>query len=193
MLRASVHVGTDEKPNGGVVIVLLEQVVHSIHVEVELASVFRLERPRLELANYVATKADMIEQQVYLARVVARDEFPLTSQEGKAGSKLQQQISDAPGECILQFPLIVYLVAHGREPEVVVLLEHFLYQLALERRQMFAEVVQDLALVLVEFGFDAVEKCWSAKSFFYRFTDIKQRFIDGFTLGYNINMLSPRH
>ena len=61
-----IHIGTDQKPNGRVVIRCFNQFVDSTNVVVELTRKLWLEWLNFDFARYIATKADMIEQQVYL-------------------------------------------------------------------------------------------------------------------------------
>ena len=73
-----VHIGAYQESYRRVVVALLEQVVHGIHVEVQFAGILRLEGPGLELAHYIAAQTDVVEQQVYLAGHATgyRDLFP---------------------------------------------------------------------------------------------------------------------
>ena len=124
-----VHIGTDEQPYGGVVIVGFQQVINRIHVEVELAGILGLELAGLELAHNVATQAYVVEQQIYLARAAAHDDLFLPPHEGESVAQFQQQAGDALAQRLLQLVLVVQLVAHGSKAKVVVFFEYLFCQL----------------------------------------------------------------
>ena len=103
----------------------------------------------------------MIKKQVNLATAPAYNDLLLPSDESESGPHLKQKVGDILRKGFFQFGFVVNFVTYGRKDEIVVLFQHLLNQLALQIRQFFTKIVDNLALMTVKARLDAVLKRWT--------------------------------
>jgi hypothetical protein len=90
----------------------------------------RFERSGLELDDDVALQACVVEEQVDKELVAADFDALLTTYEGEAGAKLEEEASDVPDQRVFDIVLMC-LVADTQEVEMVRVFERFCRELRL--------------------------------------------------------------
>ena len=118
----SVLGAAEEQADGGLVVGSLDLGIHGAEVEIQLASVFRLEGHGLEFDDDVAFEPGMVEKRVDEEFIARHFQAKLATDEGKPGPQFQQEAGDVADEGIFDVAL-VGLIAKAQEVEVVGILE----------------------------------------------------------------------
>ena len=164
----------DQKSDGRFVGRLLQKMVHGGDVEPELAEMFGLELRRFHFHDDVAVEVHVEEQQVgeFLLRADLKPVF--TSDEHKALPEFEKESFDVRQERVLE---LLFAVAgrEGDEVEGVGVLRDFLRQVAFAFRKTGREIRERLALPLVQFRVEEVQKNRTAPAVCHGLPDIEKR------------------
>ena len=102
-----VFIAADEQTDGRILGGCLNQVIHGVYIEIELAGEFRLERNRFEFDHNVAVERDVEEEHVQFPCLSCHDNLLLPAQVSESCSECQKEVGEMLFQLSLQFFFLV--------------------------------------------------------------------------------------